>query len=113
MVVSLAKITVNKSITVDVINAKEVEITGKVLACMIFMTVGLIWGILWINDKTKFICMTSAATYYFSSGKDREGSASVMTGFKFAYFKHAGSLALGSLIHVIVIIIRFIVESLA
>lgn len=80
---------------------------------MIFMIVGLIWIVFWIQDKTGFICMVSASSYYFDSSKDKEGSASVMTGFHYAYFKHAGSLALGSLIHTFFTILRIIVEGVA
>jgi len=77
------------------------------------MCFGLIWLVFFIQDKTGFICMVSAATYYFSSSKDKEGSASVMQGVHYAYFKHAGSLAFGSLIMTLVTIVRMIVEHAA
>jgi len=57
--------------------------------------------------------MVSAASYYFSSCNGKEGSASVTTGIKFAYSKHAGSLAFGSLLHTLIKILQIIVENLA
>jgi hypothetical protein len=56
--------------------------------------------------------MASLSTYYFSSTRYQEGSASVSTAFKFAYMKHAGSLALGSLLLTIVQILRAAAEIL-
>jgi hypothetical protein len=76
-----------------------------------FMVFGLIWTVFWIRDKTGFICMVSACTYYFSSSRDGEGSASVATGFHYAYTKHAGSLAFGSLVHAIIVIVKGAVET--
>jgi len=57
--------------------------------------------------------MVAASSFYFSSNKNGEGSGSVMTGVKFAYFKHAGSLAFGSLVQTIVWVIKQIVEGAA
>jgi len=77
------------------------------------MTFGLIWVVFYIQDKTGFICMVSAASYYCTSNENKEGSASVSTGFRYAYFKHSGSLAFGALVHTIVTVIRMIVEQAA
>mmetsp|Transcript_37007 Transcript_37007/g.56740 ORF Transcript_37007/g.56740 Transcript_37007/m.56740 type:complete len:368 (+) Transcript_37007:412-1515(+) len=108
-VISLCKITP------DVYSAqgKNFEATTQVKVFAPLLVFGLIWGLLFIKDKTVFICMSSAASYYFSSGPLKEGSGSVMRSFKFAYFKHAGSIALGSLLHAIFTIIRMAMESLA
>mgnify|MGYP001128125429 CR=1 FL=1 len=38
----------------------------------------LVWTLNFIGDKTGFICMISASHFYFTSGKDREGSGHVM-----------------------------------
>lgn len=57
--------------------------------------------------------MVAAATYYFDSGPNKVGSASVSTAFSFAYMKNCGSLALGSLVLTLVGILRAIVENLA
>lgn len=77
------------------------------------MILALIWALFYIQDRTGFITMVSASTYYYTSNREKEGSASVMTGVKFAYFKHAGSIAFGSLVHTLVWILRVIVESVA
>jgi hypothetical protein len=68
--------------------------------------IGILWLVNFIREKTNFICMVSVATYYFSSNRQAEGSANVMKGFNLAYTKHAGSLALGALVHVIIQMIR-------
>jgi hypothetical protein len=62
------------------------------------IVVGGWWLLNFIREKTQFITMASLASYYFSSTRYKEGSASVSTAFKFAYMKHAGSLALGGLL---------------
>lgn len=80
---------------------------------MFFMCFGLLWLLKFIDDKVKFITMVSAATYYFSSNSEKNGSASVCTGFSYAYTKHAGSLAFGSLIMTIVTILRTMVDIMA
>jgi len=78
-----------------------------------FMFFGMLWVFQFISDKTKYITMVSAATYYFDSNSSKDGSASVCTGFKFAYTKNIGSLAFGSLILTLVGIMRAIVEGMA
>jgi len=80
---------------------------------LFFMIAGLLWLIFFIQDKTGFICMVSASSYYFSSTQEKEGSASIYTGFHFAYTKHPGSIAMGSLIHTFVAVLRMIVEGIA
>ena len=57
--------------------------------------------------------MVSASTYYFDSSPTKNGSASVYTGFKFAYTKNVGSIAMGSLILTIVGILRALVDAMA
>ena len=106
-VVSLNEInpTYNSPQGKDIVWSKQVTIMCS------FMIFGLIWLTFWIQDKTGFICMVGASSYYFSSTKDKEGSASLSSGFHFAYFKHAGSLAFGSLVHTLVSIVRHIVEA--
>lgn len=54
--------------------------------------------------------MVSAASFYFTSSAEKEGSASVYKGFNYAYMKHPGSLAFGSLMHLVIFIIRVIIE---
>lgn len=72
----------------------------------------MLFGILWFMAlqiaKVRFIAMVSASSYYFSSTKEKEGSASVTLGFKFAYFNHLGSLCIGSFIIALIQLIRII-----
>lgn len=68
----------------------------------------LLWLMAWIKYTCKFICMVSAATYYFNSNSANEGDAEVGLGFKFAYFNHLGSLAVGSFIIALVQMIRIL-----
>jgi hypothetical protein len=95
------------------IQAKTIHWKSETFWMLIFMVFAFIWVVFWIQDKTGFICMVSAASYYFTSSEGKEGAATVSTGFRFAYFKHSGSLAFGSLVHTLVTIIRVIVESMA
>jgi hypothetical protein len=72
------------------------------------------FGLFWINAFTdafiSFIIIVAAATWYFSHGTDREGSAETWKGFKWIWRYHLGSLALGSLILAIVQMIKVIFE---
>jgi len=108
-VLSLNTITAS---TTDV-QGKDIVFSDKVNWMLFFMIFGLIWLVLWIQDKTGFICMVAASSYYFTSNKDKEGSASVSLGYKLGYFKHGGSLAFGALVHAIVTIVRQIVEAIS
>jgi len=92
---------------------KIIKPDGKVYGMMGFMFFGLLWVFQFISDKTKYITMVSASTYYFTSNPSKDGSASVCTGFKFAYGANMGSLAFGSLVLTIVGILRAIVDTLA
>jgi hypothetical protein len=78
-----------------------------------FLLFGFLWIFTFLGHQSNYITMVSAATYYFDSNESKDGSASVCTGFSFAYVKNVGSIALGSLILTIIKILRFIVETLA
>lgn len=99
--------------TTDGDQIKNIDMTGKVYGMAAFMVFGMLWTFQMIGDSTKFITMVSAATYYFSCTPEKNGSASVCTAIKWASFKNAGSIALGSLILTLVGILRAIVETLA
>lgn len=81
---------------------------GIYLAVLLF---GFLWILSFIQNKSNYICMVSAASFYFSSSREMEGSSQVKTGFKWAYLKNTGSLALGSLIHTFVAFLRFLSET--
>jgi len=76
------------------------------------MGFGFIWITNYIREKTKFIYMISATQFYFTSNRETTGEASVMAGIMISYFKHAGSIALGSLLHTFVTVLRIIVDAL-
>jgi len=63
-----------------------------------YMVFAIFWLVSFIQYKSQFIVQVSAASYYFDSNPERDGSADVGLGFKFAYMNHLGSLAFGSFI---------------
>jgi len=94
-VVSLNKVVPSKTIP----QLKSIETTSEFnYWCLWYMVFGLIWLLAFIEYKTQFIVQVSAASYYFDSNAGKDGSASVGLGFKFAYFNHMGSLAIGAFI---------------
>ena len=89
------------------------SIPGSVWGMFGFLAFGMLWVGQFIGDKTKYITMVAASTYYFDSSESKSGSASLSTAFSFAYTKNAGSLAFGSLILTLVGILRALVETAA
>ena len=90
---------------------KQFDVSGSSQALLFVMMFGFIWFSAFIVNNTHFVCYVSAATFYFSSNKDRLGQAQVMLGVKWAYTKHMGSLALGALIHAIIEVLRNAAEN--
>jgi len=72
---------------------------------LLFMIFGIMWILEWMTAQVNFVCMCSAATYYFNSDSEHEGDAEVGFAFHVAYFKHAGSLAFGSFL---IALVKFI-----
>lgn len=91
--------------------SKEISWTGGTTAMFCMMIFGFLWVIAFISDQARFIYMLGAAQYYFSSGPEGEGSASLMGALSIANLKHSGSLALGSLLHTLVTVLRMIVDA--
>jgi len=87
---------------------KKIKWSGSVTFMSVFLFLGLLWILKFIDDKVKFICMTSAATYYFDSNHHKEGNANVCQAFYFTYAKHLGSLAFGSLCMTLIGMLTFI-----
>jgi hypothetical protein len=92
--------------------SKEIMWTSKTKWMAFLMVFGIVWVVSFIREKTIFVYMISASQFYFSSSPDGIGSGSVMNGMWIANFKHAGSIALGSLLHTIVFFIRVVVEAI-
>lgn len=90
---------------------KEIIWSSQNMGMMCFMFFGLIWLMVFIAAKVQFITMSSAAQYYFSSNRENTGSASICSASYQASLKHMGSLALGSLIHTLIIILKMIIEA--
>lgn len=91
---------------------KVINFTTATRAMTVAMIFCFIWIISYINEKTKFVYMISAAQFYFSSNRNETGSASVVAGMMIANFKHTGSIALGSLLHTIVFMLRVLVDAI-
>lgn len=80
-----------------------------------FFIFGYVWITLFILACEEFVTICSVATWYFSrkdipDSDGIPGDSDVMKAFKWTYFYHAGTLAFGSLILTIVVIIRGIFE---
>jgi len=89
---------------------KHIDLKGDKIFMLVIMAFGIVWIMNFIREKTKFIYMISAAQFYFTSTREKEGSASVVAGMAISNFKHAGSIALGSLLHTFIFFLRLIVE---
>lgn len=96
----------------DCTYTKEIVFTGQTEAMLAVSCIGLFWVLCYIGEKNKLIYMIGAAQFYFSSDKNKTGSAGVISAMAIANFKHAGSVALGSLIHTLIAILRAIVDAM-
>lgn len=95
-----------------IIQGKDIHWHSNTVILEIFMFVAFIWTCLVMMDFQGYVTMVSASTFYMSSTKEKEGSASVMTGIKFGTFKNLGSICLGSFVQTIVFFIRLAVDSI-
>lgn len=77
-----------------------------------FVSAAGLWLVSYIKHKTAFVCMAGATTFYFSSSKDKKGSADVLKGLEWTYKHHQGSLIFSSLIHTAFSILRNILRVL-
>jgi len=84
----------------------ESGFTGKVITwdslitiLMIYKTFLFFWILSFLQDNASYVITASVTSYYFSSGKNLKGKADVEQAIKLSFCKHAGSIALGSLIH--------------
>jgi choline transporter-like protein 2/4/5 len=109
---TMGEITADTSLVPQLRVTTKTEAQEKLFVYLfLFMFLGILWILQFIQAKTSFIAMVSATTYYFNSNKDHDGEAEVGFGFRLAYAVHAGSLAFGSLIIAIIQFIRIIVVS--
>jgi hypothetical protein len=111
-VVAMNDVTVEADANGDGGFQKVIHWTGKTRWMTAMMIFGVIWVCSFLREKARFVYMISASQFYFSSSADGTGSASVLNGMSIVTFKHSGSVALGSLLHTIVFILRVIVDVL-
>lgn len=74
---------------------------------------GFFWIIAFIIAILQFTIAATTAIWYFSSGSDASGSASVCQSIGWAFRYHLGSLAFGSLLIAIVTMIKVLFEYFA
>ena len=74
----------------------------------LYMVVGLLWIITFVQAKSSFITMISAAMYYFSSNSETEGTADLERAARWTYWYHQGSLAMGSGLLTAMQVIKFV-----
>ena len=73
-VTGLNKITASP----DGLQGKDIDWTGATVGMLCFMVFGFIWLIIFIQDKTSYICMVAATNFYFTSSADQEGQGNVL-----------------------------------
>lgn len=71
----------------------------------LYMLFGVLWMTAFLEYCSTFILLCSAASYYFNSDANNEGSADVGYAFHAAFMCHSGSIAIGSFV---IAVIRFI-----
>ena len=108
-VLSMNEITVDETIP----QGKNLEWTEKTQYMALYMLFGVLWICAWFEYCSTFIVMVSAATYYYNSSPEEDGSAEVGTGFQWAFFYHAGSIAIGAFIIALIRFIRIVFVYLA
>jgi choline transporter-like protein 2/4/5 len=75
-----------------------------------FFLFGLLWMTAFIIGCAQFILAVGASTWYFSHSGDTGGKGELMTGARWVFRYHLGSIAFGALIIAIVQMIRIIFE---
>jgi len=89
---------------------KNIKYTTAGIAALSFMGVGLLWLLIFLADKVRFIIMSCATEFYFDSNKDRDGEASVCSAWSTTFCKHSGSIALGSFIHTLILVVKILID---
>jgi choline transporter-like protein 2/4/5 len=87
---------------------KDIIWTSKTRYMGLFMLFGILWILAFIDYTSKFIVMAAAATYYFDSNAEKDGTADLSYAIKIAHLNHAGSIAFGSFIIAVVQFIELV-----
>ena len=74
-------------------------------------TIISLWIISYLFANVKYITYLSVATRYFDSNVKKEGKANVSLAFKVSHLNHAGTIALGSCIHILSLPICLIIDN--
>jgi len=115
-VMSMGKISPDTNDTVTYYPLKK-DITwgdrkdvGKMVNWMLaFLCFGLVWFVFFLQASNNYVVMVTAATYYFTSNREKYGSGQVSTGLRWAWVHNFGSIAFGSFIIAVIFTIRVIV----
>lgn len=91
---------------------KSIGLTTPLKVMFIVQVCGIIWILAFLSAKASLVQLTSCAQYYFSSNRESTGNARVVHSMWMSGMKHSGSLALGSGLHMLVTVLRWVVESL-
>ena len=71
---------------------------SKYVYMLIVLTFAFLWIRAYLEYTAKFIVMSCAATYYWTSDAEEEGEAEVLYSVKIAHINHTGSIAMGAFI---------------
>lgn len=66
----------------------------------------MIWFVFFLQASNNYVTIVTAATYYFSSNGETDGTGSVKTGLRWAWVHNFGSLAFGSFVIAVIFTIR-------
>ena len=69
-----------------------------------------IWINTFLSNSVGYVACVGASSYYFSSNSQKEGSAEISLGFKWASVTNMGSLAFGAFLVTLMKIIRALAE---
>lgn len=83
---------------------------GAASALIVINWVIWIWISIFIVNKIAYVCCVGAASYYFTSSAEKEGTGEIMQGLKWSSTTNMGSLALGAFIITLLKIARSLME---
>tara|TARA_B110000285_G_scaffold230544_1_gene297378 strand:- start:855 stop:1121 length:267 start_codon:yes stop_codon:yes gene_type:complete len=68
------------------------------------------WINVFLSNSVAYVASVGASSYYFTSSANKEGSAEICLGFKWATVTNMGSLAFGSFIIAVIKTLRALAE---
>ena len=88
----------------------QITLDNNTTNLLYYHIVALFWILCFILGWVQFVVAASAAQWYFTSSSDQSGSGSVIRSTYWSLRYHIGSIAFGSFILALVVLIRFIFE---